>query len=83
MSHDNDLKLNGIPRKRHPLMNARVPPSLIELVKAKAKARNVAYSVVIREALDRYVGNGEGRDRGGLPPQETEVPALERSKVAA
>jgi predicted DNA binding CopG/RHH family protein len=61
MSRDNGLKLNGMPRKRHPLINARVPPSLIERIKAKAKARNVAYSVVIREALDRYVGNGEGR----------------------
>jgi Ribbon-helix-helix protein, copG family len=85
MSRDNGLKLNGMPRKRYGLIVvARVPTSLVERVKAKAKARNVAYSVVIREALDRYVESGEGRDRGARPSlQETDVPALDRSRVAA
>jgi hypothetical protein len=88
MSYDNDLKLNGrlngMPSKRQPHINARVPPSLIERVKAKAKARNVAYSVVVREALDRYFESGDGRDRSARPPlQETDAPALDRSRVAA
>jgi predicted DNA binding CopG/RHH family protein len=68
MSDDKGLTVNGAPRKRRlkgfdPLINARAPTSLIEMVKAKAKARNVAYSVVVREALSRYVGNDEGRER--------------------
>jgi hypothetical protein len=44
-----------------PLIAGRAPASLIEAVKAKANARNVAVSVIIREALDQYVGNSEGR----------------------
>jgi predicted DNA binding CopG/RHH family protein len=45
-----------------PLLNFRAPIPLIKAVKAKAKGRNVAYSVVIREALSQYVGDDEGRE---------------------
>jgi predicted DNA binding CopG/RHH family protein len=34
-----------------PVFNARAPTSLIDAVKAKAATRNVAYSVIVREAL--------------------------------
>ena len=43
----------------YPVFNARVPPSLIDLVKAAAASRKVAYSVVVREALQQYVGEDE------------------------
>jgi hypothetical protein len=46
-----------------PLIAGRAPAPLIEAVKAKARARNVPYSVIIREALAQYVGNDEGRER--------------------
>jgi hypothetical protein len=68
MSDDKGLTINGATRNPRlkgfdPLIDARAPTSLIEVVKAKAKARNVAYSVVVREALSRYVGDNEGRER--------------------
>jgi predicted DNA binding CopG/RHH family protein len=62
--------VNAAPRKwkRKPngagvdqLIAGRAPASLIEAVKAKANARNVAYSVIVREALERYVSDDEGR----------------------
>jgi hypothetical protein len=46
-----------------PLIAGRAPASLIEAVKAKANARNVAVSVIFREALAQYVENDEGRER--------------------
>jgi hypothetical protein len=65
MSSEKGLTINGVPRKRRlkgfdPLINARAPTSLIEMVKAKANERNVAFSVIVREALNQYVENGEG-----------------------
>jgi hypothetical protein len=46
---------------RDPTLITRAPPPLIALTRAKAAERKVAVSVVIREALVRYFG--EGRDR--------------------
>jgi hypothetical protein len=65
MSSDKGLTVTGAPRKRRlkgfdPLINARAPTSLIEMVKAKANERNVALSVIVREALNQYVEHGEG-----------------------
>jgi hypothetical protein len=76
MSGDKGLTVNGVPRKRRlkgfdPLINARAPTSLIEMVKAKANERNVAFSVIVREALNQYVENGEG------------TPTRNQSKAAA
>jgi hypothetical protein len=76
---------DGGPRKHgcDPFLGLRAPPELIETVKARAAERNVAFSVIVREALVSYVGNGEGRDRGVWPPQETVAPALEQTKARA
>ena len=43
-----------------PVFNARMPASLIEAIKAKARTRNVAYSIVVREALSRFVEKSSG-----------------------
>jgi hypothetical protein len=40
-----------------PLLNARAPTSLIEAIRANAASRKVAMSVVIRDALERYLRN--------------------------
>jgi predicted DNA binding CopG/RHH family protein len=57
MSRETEPTKEKWPRKRghDPVFNARAPTSLIDAVKAKAAARNVAYSVIVREALSRYV----------------------------
>ena len=57
LTTDAPRKLKG----RDPLLFARAPAPLIELIRAKASERKVAVSVVIREALAQYVG--EVRDR--------------------
>lgn len=43
--------------KRDPILNTRAPAPLIELVRAKARARKVTVSEIIREALARHVGS--------------------------
>jgi hypothetical protein len=40
---------------RDPLLHTRAPAPLVELVYAKAAERKVRVSVIIREALARYV----------------------------
>jgi hypothetical protein len=61
-----------MPRKRgrpyagggDPLLNARAPTSLIEAIRANAVSRKVAMSVVIRDALERYLSdNADGAPR--------------------
>jgi len=53
----------GEPRKRpngsgrDPLLNARAPAPLIELVRAKAAERKLSVSALVREALARHVGS--------------------------
>jgi hypothetical protein len=66
-----ELTLNGTPRKRRrlkplkayaPLISGRAPASIVEMVKAKATARKVSVGVILREALESYLMNDEGRN---------------------
>jgi Ribbon-helix-helix protein, copG family len=41
---------------RDPLLHTRAPAPLVALVQAKAAARKVAISAIVREALAQYVG---------------------------
>jgi predicted DNA binding CopG/RHH family protein len=55
-----ELTTRGTPRKIRlrgfdPMFAVRVPVPLIEAIKAQAAERKVPYSVVVREALSRYV----------------------------
>lgn len=68
MSWETELTTRGTPRKRRlkgfdPLTACRAPAPVLDLVRAKAAERNVSVSAIIREALVRYVGNDDSRDR--------------------
>jgi ribbon-helix-helix CopG family protein len=72
MSDDRGFTVNAAPRKWKrrpnntgfdPIISGRAPAPLIEAVKAKANERNVAVSVIFREALAQYVGKNERRER--------------------
>lgn len=65
MSRETEPTKEKAPRKRghDPVLVSRAPASLIKTVKSKAAARNVAFSVIVREALVHYVGDDDGRDR--------------------
>lgn len=44
-----------VARGHEPLFSGRAPVSVLTAIRAKAAARNVCLSVVLREALSRYV----------------------------
>jgi hypothetical protein len=67
MDGEKGLTVNGKPRKRRlkgfdPLIASRAPAPIVEMVKANAKARKVSVSAVLREALESYFSNDEGRE---------------------
>jgi Ribbon-helix-helix protein, copG family len=45
-----------------PVLHTRAPAPLVELIQAKAVQRNVGVSVIIREALARYVASPDARE---------------------
>jgi hypothetical protein len=62
MSAEFGLRKDGRPRKRKPygqgrdpLAAGRVPATVFELIQAKAAARKIAISAIVREALAQYV----------------------------
>jgi hypothetical protein len=62
MQEEKERRGRGSRCGRYPVLVFRAPPSLINLLKAAAARREVAYSVVVREALALYVGEqDEGR----------------------
>jgi hypothetical protein len=48
---------------RDPILAARAPIALIEAVKAKASKRRASVGVIVREALEAYVGAPADKDR--------------------
>jgi hypothetical protein len=68
MDSEKGLTVNGAPRKRRlkgfdPLIAGRAPAPIVERIRAKAKARKVSVSAVLREALDSYLRNNDDRNR--------------------
>jgi hypothetical protein len=71
MSSDKGFAANAAPRKWKrrpngagfdPLISGRAPAPIVEMIVAKAKARKVPVSAILREALENYVRNSEERN---------------------